>query len=146
MNQTAVISSLRISLNHRLSAESMVEDDIANQAAESVGINEMTILAILGIVLVGVVVRFLTMTFATSLLTKIVRSKNLRTKTVKQSDKALGSAVGAGVSYLLALQLVNSVGRRFNNLRYARHYADHPAQRISIHNCLSGSCLGIPLG
>ena len=109
MNQTAVIFSLRISLNHRLGAESMVEDDIANQAAESVGINEMTILAILGIVLVGVVVRFLTMTFAPSLLTKIVRSKNLRTKTVKQSDKALGSAVGAGVSYLLALQLVNSV-------------------------------------
>ena len=109
MNQTAVISSLRISLNHRLGAESMVEDDIANQAAESVGINEMTILAILGIVLVGVVVRFLTMTFAPSLLTKIVRSKNLRTNTVKQSDKALGSAVGAGVSYLLALQLVNSV-------------------------------------
>ena len=109
MNQTAVISSLRISLNHRLGAESMVEDDIANQAAESVGINEMTILAILGIILVGVVVRFLTMTFAPSLLTKIVRSKNLRTKTVKQSDKALGSAVGAGVSYLLALQLVNSV-------------------------------------
>ena len=109
MNQTAVISSLRISLNHRLGAESMVEDDIANQAAESVGINEMTILAILGIVLVGVVVRFLTMTFAPSLLTKIVRSKNLRAKTVKQSDKALGSAVGAGVSYLLALQLVNSV-------------------------------------
>ena len=29
----------------------MVEDDIANQAAESVGINEMTILAILGIIL-----------------------------------------------------------------------------------------------
>ena len=109
MNQTSVISSIRISLNHRLGAESMVEDDIANQAAESVGINEMTILAILGIVLVGVVVRFLTMTFAPSLLTKIVRSKNLRTKTVKQSDKALGSAVGAGVSYLLALQLVNSV-------------------------------------
>ena len=49
------------------------------------------------------------MAFAPSLLKKIIRSENLQTKTVKQSDKALGSAIGAGVSYLLSLQLVNSV-------------------------------------
>ena len=49
----------------------MVEDDIANQAAESVGINEITILAILGIILAGVLVRFLSMAFAPSLLKKI---------------------------------------------------------------------------
>ena len=48
----------------------MVEDDIANQAAESVGINEMTILAILGIILAGIIVRFLSMAFAPSLLKK----------------------------------------------------------------------------
>ena len=35
----------------------MVEDDIANQAAESVGINEMTILAILGIILAGILLK-----------------------------------------------------------------------------------------
>ncbi len=109
MNQTVSHDFLRISLNHRLIAVSMVEDDIANQAAESVGINEMTILAILGIIIAGVIVRFLTMAFAPSLLTKIIRSENLQTKTVKQSDKALGSAIGAGVSYILSLQLVNSI-------------------------------------
>ena len=87
----------------------MVEDDIANQAAESVGINEMTILAILGIILAGILVRFLSMAFAPSLLKKIIRSENLQTKTVKQSDKALGSALGACVSYILSLQLVNSI-------------------------------------
>ena len=87
----------------------MVEDDIANQAAESVGINEMTVLAILGIILAGIIVRFLSMAFAPSLLRKIIRSENLQTKTVKQSDKALGSALGACVSYILSLQLVNSI-------------------------------------
>ena len=87
----------------------MAEDDIATQAAETVGINEMTILAIIGIILVGIVVRFLTMAFAPSLLRKIIRSENLQTKTVKQSDKALGSAVGAGVSYILSLQLINAI-------------------------------------
>mgnify|MGYP001496870678 FL=1 len=109
MNQTESCGFHRISLNHRLIGVSMVEDDIANQAAESVGINEITILAILGIILAGVIVRFLTMAFAPSLLTKIIRSENLQTKTVKQSDKALGSAIGAGVSYILSLQLVNSI-------------------------------------
>ena len=87
----------------------MVEDDIANQAAESVGINEMTVLAIIGIILAGFIVRFLSMAFAPSLLKKIIRSENLQTKTVKQSDKALGSSLGACVSYILSLQLVNSI-------------------------------------
>ena len=109
MNQTTALFHQRICLNHRLSAEDMVEDDIANQAAESVGINEMTIIAIAGIILTGLLVRFITMAFAPSLLRKIIRSENLQTKTVKQSDKALGSAIGAGVSYLLSLQLVNSI-------------------------------------
>ena len=56
MNQTESYGFLRICLNHRLIAVSMVEDDIANQAAESVGINEITILAILGIIIAGVIV------------------------------------------------------------------------------------------
>ena len=46
MNQTMV--RYRICLKHKHCRVTMVEDDIANQAAESVGINEMTILAILG--------------------------------------------------------------------------------------------------
>ena len=99
----------RICLKHEHYRNTMVEDDIANQAAESVGINEMTILAILGIILDGILVRFLSMAFAPSLLKKIIRSENLQTKTVKQSDKALGSALGACVSYILSLQLVNSI-------------------------------------
>ena len=109
MNQTVHWVYLRICLKHRHCPVAMVEDDIANQAAESVGINEMTVLAILGIILAGIIVRFLSMAFAPSLLRKIIRSENLQTKTVKQSDKALGSALGACVSYILSLQLVNSI-------------------------------------
>ena len=109
MNQTVPWVYCRICLKHRHSPVTMVEDDIANQAAESVGINEMTVLAILGIILAGIIVRFLSMAFAPSLLRKIIRSENLQTKTVKQSDKALGSALGACVSYILSLQLVNSI-------------------------------------
>ena len=109
MNQTVPQTCRRICLKHRHCRSAMVEDNIANQAAQSVGINEMTILAILGIVLAGIVVRFLSMAFAPSLLKKIIRSENLQTKTVKQSDKALGSALGACVSYILTLQLVNSI-------------------------------------
>ena len=109
MNQTVHWVYVRICLKHRHCPVAMVEDDIANQAAESVGINEMTVLAILGIILAGIIVRFLSMAFAPSLLRKIIRSENLQTKTVKQSDKALGSALGACVSYILSLQLVNSI-------------------------------------
>ena len=109
MNQTVHWVCVRICLKHRHCPVAMVEDDIANQAAESVGINEMTVLAILGIILAGIIVRFLSMAFAPSLLRKIIRSENLQTKTVKQSDKALGSALGACVSYILSLQLVNSI-------------------------------------
>ena len=109
MNQTTALFHQRICLNHRLITDSMVEDDIANQAVESVGINEITVLAIIGIAITGIIIRFLTMVFAPSLLKKIIRSENLQTKTVKQSDKALGSAIGAGVSYILSLQLVSSI-------------------------------------
>ena len=109
MNQTVHWFYRRICLKHRHYRVTMVEDDIANQAAESVGINEMTVLAILGIILAGIIVRFLSMAFAPSLLRKIIRSENLQTKTVKQSDKALGSALGACLSYILSLQLVNSI-------------------------------------
>ena len=87
----------------------MTETDIATQAVDTVGVNQATVLAIIGIIVAGILVRFLTMAFAPSLLKKIIRSKNLQDKTVKNSDKALGSAVGALVSYLLAIQLVNAV-------------------------------------
>ena len=38
----------------------MTETDIATQAVDSVGVNQATVLAIIGIVLAGILVRFLT--------------------------------------------------------------------------------------
>ena len=87
----------------------MTEASITDKAIDTVGINEITVLAIIGIVIIGVLVRWLTMAFAPSLLKKLIRSKNLQEKTVKNSDKALGSALGALVAYLLSLQLVDAV-------------------------------------
>ena len=108
MNQTVPWFYRRICLKHRHYRVTMVEDDIANQAAESVGINEMTVLAILGIICWNYC-SLLEYGFRAIVTEKIIRSENLQTKTVKQSDKALGSALGACVSYILSLQLVNSI-------------------------------------
>ena len=56
----------------------MTETDIATQAVDTVGVNQATVLAIIGIIVAGILVRFLTMAFAPSLLKKIIRSKNLQ--------------------------------------------------------------------
>ncbi len=87
----------------------MTEDNLTDKVVDTLGVNEATVLAIVGIILAGILVRFLTMAFAPSLLKKLIRSQNLQEKTVKNSDKALGSAIGALVSYLLSLQLINAV-------------------------------------
>ena len=65
----------------------MSDGDTATQAIDGVGLNEMTVMAILGIILVGVIGRYLTMAFSPSLLKKLIRSENLQTKTVKNSIK-----------------------------------------------------------
>ena len=87
----------------------MSESDIAADTAESLGLNEMTVIAILGIFLAGVVTRFITMQIAPKVLNRIIRSENIKRKTVKDSDKALGSAAGAAVAYFLTLQLIDSI-------------------------------------
>ena len=87
----------------------MSDGDTATQAIDGVGLNEMTVMAILGIILVGVIARYLTMAFSPSLLKKLIRSENLQTKTVRNSDKALGTAVGATISYILSLQLIKNI-------------------------------------
>ena len=42
----------------------MSDGDTATQAIDGVGLNEMTVMAILGIILVGVIARYLTMAFS----------------------------------------------------------------------------------
>tara|TARA_B100000965_G_scaffold406086_1_gene443090 strand:+ start:1651 stop:2748 length:1098 start_codon:yes stop_codon:yes gene_type:complete len=87
----------------------MSESNIATETAESLGFNQTTVLAIIGIIIAGIVTRFIVMQIAPSVLKKIIRSDNIKRKTVKDSDKALGSAAGAALSYFLTLQLINSI-------------------------------------
>ena len=87
----------------------MSESNIATETAESLGFNQTTVLAITGIIIAGIVTRFIIMQIAPSVLKKIIRSDNIKRKTVKDSDKALGSAAGAALSYFLTLQLINSI-------------------------------------
>ena len=87
----------------------MSESDIAADTAESLGLNEITVLAIIGIIVAGIITRFLTMLAAPKVLNRIIRSENIKRKTVKDSDKALGSAAGAAVAYFLTLQLIDSI-------------------------------------
>ena len=87
----------------------MSESNIATETAESLGFNQTTVLAIIGIIIAGIATRFIVMQIAPSVLKKIIRSDNIKRKTVKDSDKALGSAAGAALSYFLTLQLIDSI-------------------------------------
>ncbi len=87
----------------------MSESNIAADTAESLGLNQTTVLAIIGIIIAGIVTRFIVMQIAPSVLKKIIRSENIKRKTVKDSDKALGSAVGAALAYFLTLQLIDAI-------------------------------------
>lgn len=67
-----------------------------------IGLNYLTVGILVGLFLMAVVVRFTTMWVAPKLLKKIIRSDSIQSKTVKDSDKALGTAAGAGVTlYIL---------------------------------------------
>ena len=103
--------NIRIGKNHiaRTFGRIMSESDIAADTAESLGLNEITVLAIIGIIVAGIITRFLTMLAAPKALNRIIRSENIKRKTVKDSDKALGSAAGAAVAYFLTLQLIDSI-------------------------------------
>lgn len=87
----------------------MSESDITADAAGSIGLNEITVVAILGIVIAGILARFIVMQIAPKILMRVIRSENIKRKTVKNSDKALGSAAGAAVAYFLTMQLIDSI-------------------------------------
>lgn len=65
------------------------------------GFNLYTLAAMLGLVIVVMVARALTMRFSPTVLRRIIRSESITSKTVRDSDKSLGVAVGAGLAYVL---------------------------------------------
>ena len=92
-------------------------DGLWNPAADSALRNEVfgftnyTLLAVLGLLVMIFIVRLLTMRFAPTVLGTIIRSEAIKGKTVQDSDKALGTAVGVGLAYVLIGIMIDDMER-----------------------------------
>ena len=92
-------------------------DGLWNPAADSTLRNELfgfttyTLLAILGLLVMIFIVRLLTMRFAPTVLGTIIRSEAIKGKTVQESDKALGTAVGVGLAYVIVGIMIDDMER-----------------------------------
>ena len=92
-------------------------DGLWNPAADSalrnevLGFTNYTLLAVLGLLVMIFVVRLLTMRFAPTVLGTIIRSEAIKGKTVQDSDKALGTAVGVGLAYVLIGIMIDDMER-----------------------------------
>ena len=92
-------------------------DGLWNPAADSALRNEVlgfttyTLLAVLGLLVMIFIMRLLTMRFAPTVLGTIIRSEAIKGKTVQDSDKALGTAVGVGLAYVLVGIMIDDMER-----------------------------------
>lgn len=92
-------------------------DGLWNPAADSalrnevLGFTNYTLLAVLGLLVMIFIVRLLTMRFAPTVLGTIIRSEAIKSKTVQDSDKALGTAVGVGLAYVLIGIMIDDMER-----------------------------------
>ena len=92
-------------------------DGLWNPAADSalrnevLGFTTFTLLAVLGLLVMIFIVRLLTMRFAPTVLGTIIRSEAIKGKTVQESDKALGTAAGVGLAYLLVSIMIDDMDR-----------------------------------
>ena len=92
-------------------------DGLWNPAADSALRNEVlgfttyTLLAVLGLLVMIFIMRLLTMRFAPTVLGTIIRSEAIKGKTVQESDKALGTAVGVGLAYVLVGVMIDDMER-----------------------------------
>ena len=92
-------------------------DGLWNPAADSslrnefFGFSTFTMLAVLGLLVMIFIMRLLTMRFAPTVLGTIIRSEAIKGKTVQDSDKALGTAVGVGLAYLLVGIMIDDMER-----------------------------------
>ena len=92
-------------------------DGLWNPAADSALRNEIfgftnyTLLAVIGLLVMIFIVRVLTMRFAPTVLGTMIRSEAIKGKTVQESDKALGTAVGVGLAYVLVGIMIDDMER-----------------------------------
>lgn len=72
--------------------------------------NNATIVMLFGILTLSVFARLGVMALAPRILRKIVQSDSIQAKTIRDSDKALGTAAGAGVALFLINTLIDMMG------------------------------------
>ena len=79
-------------------------------------INNATIALLLGVFVAAVLTRFLTMLLAPRLMSKIIHSEKVRSVAVRNSDKALGSAAGAGLALYLVNMMIDMMAVSYTHL------------------------------
>jgi len=84
---------------------------------EVMGFTNYTLLAILCLFVMIFIVRLLTMRFAPTVLGTIIRSEAIKSKTVQNSDKALGTAVGVGLAYFIFNIMIEDMERAESPIR-----------------------------
>ena len=78
---------------------------------EIIGFNYLTIALLVAIFFTAIITRIFTMWFTPIVLRKIITSDTIEETAVRDSDKALGTAFGAGFSYILFNDLKSAIGQ-----------------------------------
>jgi len=81
---------------------------------EILGFNNLTLAFLLGMVVIALLTRLLTMWLAPKLLKKIITSDSIENKAVKDSDKALGNAAGAGVAFYIFAAMADATSVEYS--------------------------------
>jgi len=78
---------------------------------EVLGFSNFTLLAILCVFALILIVRIITMRIAPTVLRTIIRSEAITSKTVRNSDKALGTAAGVGLALVIVNVMIEDMER-----------------------------------
>ena len=78
---------------------------------EVFGFSNFTLLAILCLFVLILIVRLITMRIAPTVLRTVIRSEAITSKTVRNSDKALGTAAGVGVALVILNIMIEDMER-----------------------------------
>lgn len=76
---------------------------------EILGFNNYTLAMLATVAFIALITRFLTMWLAPKMLKKIITSDSIENKAVKESDKSLGNAAGAGVAFFLFTDMAEAM-------------------------------------
>ncbi len=110
------------------------------------GLNYLTIALLVGLLLIGIIARFVTMWLAPRVLKKIIPSDSIQSKTVKDSDKALGTAAGAGIMLYALNALIQAPCRRRQQFHSPECTARFATQSAPIRLRFIDGRLGFPFG